>query len=141
MSACQRHPRDAVAIDVRLPGARRVAARLRRRGVHVVFLGHEGLDLGMPHVSTQDRVTSLASALNPWTGTLVPTPSSLTRREREVLSLVAEGLAAKQVARQLGISHKTVERHKTRIFSKLGVPNAAAAVGHLASVQREGDAA
>jgi DNA-binding NarL/FixJ family response regulator len=62
-----------------------------------------------------------------------------------VLVLVAKGLAAKQVARQLGISHKTVERHKTRIFSKLGVPNAVAAVGFLASVEssveREGDAA
>jgi DNA-binding CsgD family transcriptional regulator len=34
----------------------------------------------------------------------------------------------KQVARHLGISPKTVEQHKTRIFAKLGVPNQAAAV-------------
>lgn len=132
---------DAVAVDARLPGARRIAARLRRTGVRVVFLGRDGSEPGTPHVSTREPVTSLASALNPWAGAPEQTPDPLTCREREVLSLVAEGLAAKQVARQLGISHKTVERHKTRIFSKLGVPNAAAAVGHLASVQREGDAA
>jgi protein AroM len=52
----------------------------------------------------------------------------LTPRERDVLSLVARGFAGKQVARHLGISPKTVEQHKTRIFSKLGVPNQAAAV-------------
>ena len=44
---------------------------------------------------------------------------------------MAEGFAAKQVARHLGISPKTVERHKTRIYAKLGAPNQAAAV-HLA---------
>jgi DNA-binding NarL/FixJ family response regulator len=41
---------------------------------------------------------------------------------------VSRGLAGKQVARHLGISPKTVERHKTRIFAKLGVANQAAAV-------------
>jgi DNA-binding NarL/FixJ family response regulator len=48
---------------------------------------------------------------------------------------VARGLAAKQVARQLRISPKTVERHKTRIFTKLRVPNQAAAV--RAAMDRE----
>ncbi len=41
-------------------------------------------------------------------------------------------MAAKQVARYLHISPKTVEQHKTRIFSKLGVPNQAAAVSIVA---------
>jgi DNA-binding CsgD family transcriptional regulator len=52
----------------------------------------------------------------------------LTAREEQILRLVSRGLAGKQVARQLGISPKTVERHKTRIFAKLGVANQAAAV-------------
>jgi DNA-binding CsgD family transcriptional regulator len=55
----------------------------------------------------------------------------LTRREKEILDLVARGLAAKQVATQLGISPKTVEQHKTRIFAKLGVRNQTAAVSVL----------
>ena len=53
--------------------------------------------------------------------------ATLTEREQEILRLIAKGRSGKQVARQLGISPKTVERHKTRIFAKLGVPNQAAA--------------
>lgn len=49
----------------------------------------------------------------------------LTAREREVLQLVAEGLHAKEIARQLDISPRTVEVHKSRIMGKLGARNAA----------------
>jgi DNA-binding NarL/FixJ family response regulator len=45
----------------------------------------------------------------------------LSPREREVLRLVAEGFANKQIARRLGISEKTVKSHLTRIFQTIGV--------------------
>jgi DNA-binding NarL/FixJ family response regulator len=45
----------------------------------------------------------------------------LSPREREVLSLVAEGLPNKLIARRLEISEKTVKAHLTRIFAALGV--------------------
>jgi DNA-binding NarL/FixJ family response regulator len=45
----------------------------------------------------------------------------LSGREREVLVLVAEGSANKQIARRLGISEKTVKGHLTNIFQTLGV--------------------
>ena len=45
----------------------------------------------------------------------------LREREREVLVLVASGLANKQIARRLGISEKTVKGHLTRIFAAIGV--------------------
>jgi DNA-binding NarL/FixJ family response regulator len=45
----------------------------------------------------------------------------LSGREREVLVLVASGLANKQIARRLGISEKTVKGHLTRIFQTIGV--------------------
>ncbi len=45
----------------------------------------------------------------------------LTGREREVLTLVAEGLPNKLIARRLEISEKTVKAHLTRIFERLGV--------------------
>jgi DNA-binding NarL/FixJ family response regulator len=45
----------------------------------------------------------------------------LTRREREVLELVAEGLANKVIALRLGISEKTVKTHLTSVFSSIGV--------------------
>jgi DNA-binding NarL/FixJ family response regulator len=45
----------------------------------------------------------------------------LSSREREVLSLVAEGLPNKLIARRLEISEKTVKAHLTRVFSAIGV--------------------
>jgi DNA-binding NarL/FixJ family response regulator len=51
-----------------------------------------------------------------------PSPlEALSEREREVLSLVAAGLANKQIAQRLGISEKTVKAHLTRVFREIGV--------------------
>jgi DNA-binding NarL/FixJ family response regulator len=47
--------------------------------------------------------------------------SDMTDREAEVLRLVRDGLANKQVARRLGISDRTVKAHLTSIFNRLGV--------------------
>lgn len=46
---------------------------------------------------------------------------ALTEREREVLSLVAEGLPNKQIARRLEITEKTVKAHLTSVFRSIGV--------------------
>ncbi|MBY0267814.1 MAG: response regulator [Burkholderiales bacterium] len=51
--------------------------------------------------------------------------ASLTQREREVLGHVARGLHAKEIARSLGISPRTVEVHKARLMAKLEVRNVA----------------
>jgi len=45
----------------------------------------------------------------------------LTRREREVLELIARGLSNKRIARELGIAEKTVKTHAGHVFAKLGV--------------------
>jgi FixJ family two-component response regulator len=45
----------------------------------------------------------------------------LTPRERDVIRLALRGMANKEVARSLGISHRTVEIHKARAMQKLGV--------------------
>jgi DNA-binding NarL/FixJ family response regulator len=45
----------------------------------------------------------------------------LTDRERQVLGLLAGGLANKQIARRLGISEKTVKGHLTNLFQRIGV--------------------
>ena len=47
--------------------------------------------------------------------------STLTRREMDIISLCAAGKSAKQIAEELNISTHTVENHKDKIFSKLGV--------------------
>jgi DNA-binding CsgD family transcriptional regulator len=126
---------DAVALDRDVQGAQAAARRLRRNGVRVVFIGRNGRR--EPGVSTDAPISKLAGALVPGAGGGRDAGGRLTLREREVLSLVARGFAAKQVARQLDISPKTVERHKTRIFAKLGVPNQAAAVSEAMGKELE----
>jgi DNA-binding CsgD family transcriptional regulator len=54
-------------------------------------------------------------------------PQGLTEREAEVLRLVAEGRTNKEVAAALRLSDKTVARHLSNIFTKIGVPTRAAA--------------
>jgi serine/threonine-protein kinase len=48
--------------------------------------------------------------------------ATLTTREREVLSLVAEGMSNKALAARLFVAERTVEAHVTQIFVKLGLP-------------------
>jgi DNA-binding NarL/FixJ family response regulator len=50
-----------------------------------------------------------------------PVLPDLTPRETEVLGLVREGLANKQIARRLGISERTVKAHLTSVFARIGV--------------------
>jgi DNA-binding NarL/FixJ family response regulator len=47
--------------------------------------------------------------------------ASLTRREQEVLSLIAEGLSTRQIAGRLGMSERTAETHIGNIYQKLQV--------------------
>jgi len=54
-------------------------------------------------------------------------PQGLTEREAEVLRLVASGCTNKEVAAQLFLSEKTVARHLSNIFAKIGVSSRSAA--------------
>ncbi|HSI07730.1 MAG TPA: response regulator transcription factor [Rariglobus sp.] len=58
-------------------------------------------------------------------GMLKANASRLTSRESEVLQLVAEGAANKQVAAALGISIKTVEKHRQHLMDKLNIHDTA----------------
>jgi DNA-binding NarL/FixJ family response regulator len=51
--------------------------------------------------------------------------SDLTSRESEVLQLIAEGFANKQVAAELSISIKTVEKHRQQVMNKLNIHDVA----------------
>lgn len=49
--------------------------------------------------------------------------NTLTARELDVMHLVVVGQSNKQIARQLGISHRTVEVHRARVMEKTGASN------------------
>jgi DNA-binding NarL/FixJ family response regulator len=56
---------------------------------------------------------------------------ALTARERDVIHPVAEGKSNKLIAIELGISMRTVEAHRARIFYKMGVRNAVQLARHV----------
>jgi two-component system, NarL family, response regulator LiaR len=64
---------------------------------------------------------SVAARLMRRSGSPRPTSDLLTPRERDVLRLVVEGLANKQIAQRLGIGEKTIKTHVSRVLAKLGV--------------------
>lgn len=83
--------------------------------VHAVAQGESPLH---PRVARQ-LLTARSRTLTPG--------AALTAREREVLALVREGLANKQIARRLGISERTVKAHLTSVFATIGVSDRTAA--------------
>ena len=72
-----------------------------------------------PDVAAADRLLAKA-----------PAPGGLTSREVEVLALVATGSTNRAIATELVISEKTVARHVSNIFTKLGVSSRAAATAY-----------
>jgi len=80
-------------------------------------------------VGTLERVADGGSALDPQIvsrllgGSRNDGPlETLTEREREVLELVAEGLSNQAIAERLDIAVRSIEKHVSTIFTKLGLP-------------------
>lgn len=61
-------------------------------------------------------------------GQVVSPAPELTRREREVVQLMADGHSNRAIAGSLYLSEATIKTHLVRIYRKLGVDNRAAAV-------------
>jgi HD-GYP domain-containing protein (c-di-GMP phosphodiesterase class II) len=73
-----------------------------------------------------DAVTAVVEAAG-YAPPRLERPAGLSEREAEVLALLARGLQTKQVARALGISIKTADRHIQNAYRKIGVSTRAAA--------------
>jgi DNA-binding NarL/FixJ family response regulator len=85
---------------------------------------HEGLLVGAPALLGPSLSRTLVAEMDDIDAPIEP----LTEREKQVLQLLARGLANKQIAVALGISEHTAKFHISSIYTKLGVANRAAAV-------------
>lgn len=138
-----------IIIDISMPGmgGLQLQNELSRRGIMlpVIFLTGHGdipmsvnaikagaIDFLTKPVTREKLLTSVRSALfeakkkmsaakyNQATRSRIAT---LTKREREVMRLAAQGCTNKEIASQLGISHRTVEIHRSKIMYKTGATN------------------
>jgi DNA-binding NarL/FixJ family response regulator len=85
---------------------------------------HEGLIVVAPSL-VQPALSRLVGIAE---GEAEPLIEPLTERERQVLQLLAQGLANKQIATSLGISEHTVKFHVSGIYAKLGAASRTEAV-------------
>lgn len=144
------HPVALVLLEVQLPGISgyEVCHRLRARhgvGLPIVFVSGgrvepedrvAGLLLGaddylVKPVAVDELLARLRSRLRD----VDRGRDSLTPREREVVTLLADGLGPPEIGDRLGISPKTVATHVEHIYTKLGVHTRAQAVA--AAFRRE----
>ncbi|MGB8649204.1 MAG: response regulator transcription factor [Mycobacteriales bacterium] len=148
---------DVVVLDVRLPdgdgleAAKRIRASHPRTGIVILTMyGGDGplfsaLEAGASAFLNKDapsaEVVAAArhAAANPTAFSsadlaaamrrrLEPTGPRLSTREREVLTLLAEGLPIAALAAQLYISESTAKTHISKVYEKLGASNRAQAL-------------
>jgi len=146
LAACRPTQRSCAIVDIRMPGmdGMQLQSELSKRGIvlPVIFLtGHGDIPLSVRAIKMgaldfltkpvtgsalmqsvqaalleSDRLNSQSEVVQSAAARI----ASLTEREREVMALAVEGLPNKEIARRLGISHRTVEIHKARIMQKTG---------------------
>ncbi|HEV8354765.1 MAG TPA: response regulator transcription factor [bacterium] len=125
------HPEARVVIltaydtDERVLGAIRSGAKgylLKGAGLEEIARAIRAVHGGGSYLESRIAGKVLAEVSAPRRAT------TLTRREREVLKLVAGGRSNKQIARALKITERTVKFHITTILNKLGAENRAQAV-------------
>ena len=113
------------------PVPRRASARRHRAGLRRARRRRErrdGAGRGREAVPRARRRTRPGARPRPADRQGGREAGALTEREREVLRMMAEGGSNREIAAELGLSPKTVNRHAENIFDKLGVSSRAAAV-------------
>ena len=151
LAAARAERYDVVLVDQRMPGPGGLAVveELRKTGacdaIYVITayadrpLVRRALDSGARQVFVKPLDIPLllesisaatAEAVHPRAGERpegVPAAQGLTSRGLEVLTLVAQGKSNQEIADELGLSCRTVERHVGDILSRLGVTSRSAA--------------
>lgn len=152
LADCGPRSRGCAIVDLRMPGMNgmELQAEMARRGMllPIIFLTGYGdiptsvkaikagaVDFLTKPVAAAQLFASIATAMAAAgrNSSAASCLAGLTERERAVMRLAIQGLAHKEIARLLGISHRTVEIHKAHVMKKTG----AASLMELARIARE----
>jgi RNA polymerase sigma factor (sigma-70 family) len=88
-----------------------------------VHNGHSWIDKEIPSAETFDEIVQAQPSTSQQAPQMDESLKALTKREMEILRLVAEGLTNEEIGKKIFISEKTVKTHLTNIFDKLKVNN------------------
>lgn len=161
LNAYQHTCKGCAIIDVRMPGMDGIALHqvLLARNIllPVIFLtGHGDIPMSVQAMKagavdfltkpvTREKLLTSVKAAIALSETIISHQTShdaaqsklstLTERERDVMLLAVQGHTNKHIARELGISHRTVEIHKSKIMHKTGAQN----LLDLARIAHEGE--
>jgi RNA polymerase sigma factor (sigma-70 family) len=151
-----------LVLDIRLPGMSglQLQETLAQRGITIPIImitGHGTIQMAVRAVKAgafdflekpfrdQDLLDRIQMAIRQdlanrakqsRKGEIVGLMAALTSREREVLNLVVQGHSNKEIASQLGLSHKTIEYHRSKLMEKLQA-NSIPELVQLAMIARE----
>ena len=123
-------PRTRIVVFSAYAGEERVATAFERGADSYVLKGTPSDELVAVVRSVAQGGNRIPSAIAEQLARAVRTPrrDRLTEREREILALLADGLANRAVAERLGIAERTVKFHVGEILARLGATNRAQAV-------------
>jgi DNA-binding NarL/FixJ family response regulator len=118
-------PSSGVIVFTAYDTEERVLGALRAGARGYLLKGASGQEIGQAIRAVQSGGSHLAPRVASTVLAQVRAPHAqpLTPREEEVLSLVAEGLRTKQIARTLSITERTVKFHVASLMRKLGADN------------------
>ena len=122
------HIQQAIAAGAAAYLLKQTAAADLVKAIHEVKRGN---DYFSPPIAKRLREQTCGATANG--DTFKSSHVELTPREAEVLQLIAEGFANKQIAAELGLSVKTVEKHRQQVMQKLNIHDIAGLVRHAAT--------
>lgn len=155
---------DCAIVDVRLPGLSglELQQRLHQRNRDlpvIIITGHGAIDMAvralkagafdfiekpfddgrlLDGISDAMAGATRRKATTETVSTTAANYAELSERQRQVMDLVAEGMANKEIAARLGISPRTVEIYRAKVMEKMGARNLAELVRMALALEKNG---
>jgi two-component system response regulator FixJ len=156
---------DCAVVDVRLPGLSGLELQQRLHQLNkelpvIIITGHGDIDMAvralkagafdfiekpfddsrlLEGIADAMAGTTRRKAATETISVLAVSFAGLSERQRQVMDLVADGMANKEIATRLGISPRTVEIYRAKVMEKMGARNLAELVRMALALEKYGD--